>query len=534
MNCKIFYPTAGFVAGFTIHAIYLLWRGIQIPNQCVRVSSLSLYFRQQDFLLGFSYALAGAFTMYAFLKFLERSRGGVAGVIGGITLTGILYLCGCFLLGCCGSPMLAVYLSLFGASFLGFTKLLVLILTMISVVIGYFWMERKTKTSKRCCTEDKKCEAVNCMAEKDYIEKIQSELREGMRHAKCRRCGCMKETLENLRSALSPFKTTEAAELLKNIESWVRQMEAIKYSCLGCDYCFPAVAMNVFNQAFPEAADAQSLSCGFEVKERTWPPVPGEYFASCKGWSCPVAVSTLASTELAEALAKEKPRELCIVGKTETENIGIDKVIKNTITNPTIRAFILAGKDPEGHHSGKTLYALYENGVDENMRIIGSPGRRPVLRNVTRSEVETFRKQVKMVDMIGCEAVDTIIEQIKELSQEISSMCIRQKPDEETKTTQISTVPIIHAKEPGKIELDKSGYFVIIPQPEKGIITVEHYSYDNKLHRIIEGRDARSTYLTVIENGWITQLSHAAYLGKELAKAELSMKLGFKYVQDGA
>jgi len=32
----------------------------------------------------------------------------------------------------------------------------------------------------------------------------------------------------------------------------------------------------------------------------------------------------------------------------------------------------------------------------------------------------------------------------------------------------------------------------------------------------------------------VSQLSHAAYLGKELAIAELSLKYGFTYVQDGA
>ncbi len=38
----------------------------------------------------------------------------------------------------------------------------------------------------------------------------------------------------------------------------------------------------------------------------------------------------------------------------------------------------------------------------------------------------------------------------------------------------------------------------------------------------------------MIENGWVTEFTHATYLGKELEKAELSIKLGFKYVQDGA
>ena len=38
--------------------------------------------------------------------------------MGGITLSGFLAVAGCYLLGCCGSPMLAVYMSLFGVSFL--------------------------------------------------------------------------------------------------------------------------------------------------------------------------------------------------------------------------------------------------------------------------------------------------------------------------------------------------------------------------------------------------------------------------------
>ena len=82
--------------------------------------------------------------------------------------------------------------------------------------------------------------------------------------------------------------------------------------------------------------------------------------------------------------------------------------------------------------------------------------------------------------------------------------------------------------------MDESGYFVVIPQPDSAIITLEHYSYDNKLLRVVEGKVARDIYWTTVENGWVTQLSHAAYLGKELAKAELSIELGFRYVQDGA
>jgi len=371
------------------------------------------------------------------------------------------------------------------------------------------------------------------MAGQEAIEKIRAELQAGMDLAKCRKCGCMKETLENLASSLAPSESGASSELLQQIGAWLKQMEPIKYACLGCEYCFPAVAMNIFHQAFPEAAEARPLHCAFDVKENTWPPVPGEYFAFCDGPSCSVAVSTLASVELAEALASIRPKELCIVGKTETENIGIEKVIKNTITNPTIRFLLLAGKDPKGHQPGRTFLALSKNGVDENGRVIGSPGKRPILRNVTREEVEAFRKQVRVVDLIGCEDVKTIIEKLKELSQGPGPSCAPGECVEETEAVRISTVPIVHAEEPTHVEMDKAGYFVIIPQRERGIITVEHYSYDNRLLRIIEGDNARSLYWTIIKNGWVTQLSHAAYLGRELERAELSLKYGFKYIQDG-
>ncbi|NIA31624.1 MAG: hypothetical protein GWP06_17160 [Actinobacteria bacterium] len=104
-------------------------------------------------MLGISYALAGAFTIYAFLKFQSnRKKPGIAGMIGGLTLTGALYGGSCFLLGCCGSPMLAVYLGLFGPSFLGFTKPIILITTIFSLFIGFWWIEKKTK---ECSCVDK-------------------------------------------------------------------------------------------------------------------------------------------------------------------------------------------------------------------------------------------------------------------------------------------------------------------------------------------------------------------------------------------
>ena len=169
------------------------------------------------------------------------------------------------------------------------------------------------------------------------------------------------------------------------------------------------------------------------------------------------------------------------------------------------------------------------------MRVIGSSGKRPILRNVTRDEVETFRRQVEVVDMIGCDDADLVVNRIKELSAKARPSCgCAGECEPVIAPSTISSVPIVPAQPPTHVELDKAGYFVIVPRVEKGDLVVEHYSYDNKMLRTIEGRHARSIYWTIIQNGWVSQLSHAAYLGKELTRAELSLQQGFKFVQDGA
>lgn len=41
-------------------------------------------------------------------------------------------------------------------------------------------------------------------------------------------------------------------------------------------------------------------------------------------------------------------------------------------------------------------------------------------------------------------------------------------------------------------------------------------------------------YSCIIDNGWLSELGHVAYLGRELARAELALERGFRYVQDKA
>lgn len=267
------------------------------------------------------------------------------------------------------------------------------------------------------------------------------------------------------------------------------------------------------------------------AKRKTWPYVPGAYFVADPEAS--VAVTTLGSVALAKAASQDPPPGLNIVGKVETENIGIEKIIKNILSNPAIRYLVCAGNEPPRHLTGATMMALFENGIDENNKILGSPGMRPVLPNTSADEVLAFRKQVKPVDMIGCTNVSSIHARVVELAQMAATKPAPEvrTPDKSTEQKKVEYV-VAAGTDPQHIKLDKAGYFVI--NIEGDTLLVEHYSYKDKLIRIIEGRDARSIYLTLIRNGWVSKLDHAAYLGKELTRAELSIEHGFNFVQDGA
>ena len=374
---------------------------------------------------------------------------------------------------------------------------------------------------------------INEMTPTEALQTMRGELEAAIVLSKCQKCGCMAGALENLAAMLPAMDVTDSIALAAVIAAARPQMRPIQYACLGCEHCYPAVAQNAFYLAFPALSQtALDLSCEFRVCGASWPPVVGEYFVLDK--AAPVAVSTLASVQLAADLAQRKPKGLALVGKTETENIGLDKIIKNVITSPTLRYLIVAGRESSGHLAGQTLLALAENGVDTNGRVLGSSGKRPILRNVSTAEIQAFREQVQIIDMVECENPDELSVRIEALAPQAPTPCGCCECGEQSPLS-ISTAPQLVVTAPSHTAtMDKAGYFVIVPVADRKVINVEHYSYDNTLLRVIEGTEAQAIYHKLISDGWVTELSHAAYLGRELAKAELALQYGFKYIQDGA
>ena len=249
-----------------------------------------------------------------------------------------------------------------------------------------------------------------------------------------------------------------------------------------------------------------------------WPATEGRYKIGNR--DSPVAVCTEATMEMDLPMDR-----ISICGKCVTENIGIEKIVKNMISNPKLRFLVLCGRVSNGHFVGQAVKSLIENGVDKKKRIIGAKGGMPVLRNLSDKEIEHFRKQVTPVDMTGEMDIGKIMEKVEE--------CWKNNPGAfESDGIVSEEVERIRAEPSDFVKLDPKGYFIILPDKGRGEIVVEHYSPDGKKQRIIVGTRAEDIFKKITELGIVSEQNHCAYLGKELARAELSMKHNFEYVQD--
>jgi hypothetical protein len=117
--------------------------------------SMQTYIASGAYWLGASYAMSAAFTAYALLIFRENRRKAAAGAVGGLAAMGALYTVGCFAIGCCGSPMLPIYLGLLGGKVAGIGGPILFGLTLLSVGIGFKILGRKARcVCEGPCAED--------------------------------------------------------------------------------------------------------------------------------------------------------------------------------------------------------------------------------------------------------------------------------------------------------------------------------------------------------------------------------------------
>ena len=360
---------------------------------------------------------------------------------------------------------------------------------------------------------------------KVFLQKTDDELRLAMAAKKCWRCGCFQDTVNTLQGsvaindALGPL--LDEAKVL---------FEPKRYECLGCDICWPAVAQNFAAEIDPVVAEGGHCATEEPEIRQGWPPLPGDY--RVVRFQAPVAVCTLNSDHLIAALADTETDGLSVIGSLHTENLGIEHLIRNVLANPHIRFLILCGEDTRkaiGHLPGQSLISLMHHGVNEKMRmrIVEAKGKRPLLRNLNTDQINAFRQQVQVIEHIGTTDVRTLRNVIMETAANDPGVFAGAP-------LEVNMIPVEDANAPAKLMLDPAGYFVIYPDRFHQQLMLEHYSNKGMLTRRFTASSAASMYITVIRAELISRLDHAAYLGRELARAEFALRTGEQYTQDRA
>ena len=366
-------------------------------------------------------------------------------------------------------------------------------------------------------------EAGTPSSEGQPLQVVREQLAQAMAAGKCHRCGCLQDTVRALSDTVAG--RGELAPILASARS---TFVPRAYDCLGCAVCFPAIAANAFAEAFPGEGEAMDLCPTGPAEERSgWPPLSGEY--RVLRYQAPVALCTLNSAELAARLAERSPAGVSLIGSLHTENLGIERIIRNVLANPHIRFLVLCGEDTRqqvGHLPGQSLASLSVHGLDERGRIVGARGKRPVLRNVTPEQTEAFRRQVEVVNRIG-EMDETVL-------VEAASACASRDPGRFDGAPADAGIATLSAPEPERLISDPAGFFVIYPDARRRRLVVEHYTNAAVLDCVIDAATPAAASAAAIERGLVSRLDHAAYLGRELGRAERALLHCEPYVQDRA
>jgi tetrahydromethanopterin S-methyltransferase subunit A len=141
-----------------------------------------------------------------------------------------------------------------------------------------------------------------------------------------------------------------------------------------------------------------------------WPVMKGEYEIG-NPHDC-VAVITCGSHLTA---GPHLAAGASITGPCKTENIGIEKVVANIISNPNIRFLLVTGSEVKGHITGDAMIKIHANGTSEN-RIVDAIGAIPYIENLTDEAIARFQEQVECINMIDTEDEGAITSKIKELA----------------------------------------------------------------------------------------------------------------------
>ncbi len=376
----------------------------------------------------------------------------------------------------------------------------------------------------------------------DAITKAWEQLNEIRQIKKCSSCECLLDTLEAIIGDLKDIDGSNAKDVREEMLEWFEDGNKTRHKCLGCETCLPIEPYNQFSKLVRGISTnvpdqglfnmlGSSCGCGHSCEPEPiqqniekWPVVEGNYQVGTQ--SSKVAVCTLADSDLlVEVEHAGLLEQVAIVGTLATENLGIERLIRNIVTNPNIRFLILCGKDSRSHKAGQAVLALKSSGIGEQRQIIGAVGPRPILKNLSQEELNTFNSYVSVIDEIGTNDINRLKEVINTCNVQTEGLELVIPP-------KVHLPKTVEAEKITKWEPDPEGFFLVLIDSDSKKVVCEHYTNDHVLNEVIRGEKAIDIVNTAIKRGLLSRLDHAAYLGRELAKAETALLLKIKYVQD--
>jgi tetrahydromethanopterin S-methyltransferase subunit A len=280
-------------------------------------------------------------------------------------------------------------------------------------------------------------------------------------------------------------------------------------------------------------AFTDSLKAFFKRQIRTtrraekWPFIPGPYYLIDD--TAPVIVVMPDNDILAETLSALSVQGLCMISASCHSASSVEKLTRNVEANLAVHCILLVGgEEGKDYPALEALCAIFDDdeGISEKARRIAHGAR----GKLKAFDFAALQKRVHVVNMLDCVEVDKIVAGIVKHGTE------GQRPDTGFVVQgHDTTLGVQRVIAPTSIshdyQHDKAGKY-IIGTTEKAIV-VEHYNSKGELLRLVEGGSARDLCIMLIRNGWVSRLDHAAYLGRELALAEIALEQGKPYERKG-
>jgi len=238
---------------------------------------------------------------------------------------------------------------------------------------------------------------------------------------------------------------------------------------------------------------------------------------------------------------KEKAKYLMkLVGKSE--KLGYERVIADSILEPVNRGFVesllsfyeLRGLNPELPiliGVGNVIELYDADSVGMTALLVGAAselGASLVLTveasDKTRGNVAEVKKAREMMTISKLRSTVP-----KDLGLDLLILKEKRKVFDQYDKNVEKMARAIHASAKREFKLDPKGFFKIFVDKSE-IVAVLYAGRDPKI--VIRGKTAEGICDEIIKRGLIDEIEHAAYLGRELQKAEIALKTGRSYLQE--